>query len=65
MMGRMMSQNDDIKQDVENLNQLKETLHRAEKKRTLEEQVAYLRSQGKDPAKSYAKWDDDEEKDDW
>ncbi len=55
-----------IEQDIANLTELQDTLHQAEKKRTLEEQVAYLRSQGKDPAKSYAKWDDDDkEKDDW
>lgn len=43
---------------------LAKTMHQAEKKRTLEEQVAYLKSQGIDPAKTYAKWDDDKE-DDW
>lgn len=42
---------------------LTHTMHQAEKKRTLEEQVAYLKSQGIDPAKSYAKWDDDKEED--
>lgn len=47
------------------LNALIDTLHDAEKSRTLEEQVAYLKSQGIDPAKSYKNWDDDNENDDW
>lgn len=42
-----------------------DSLHKAEKKRTLEEQVAYLKSQGIDPAKSYKTWDDDTKDDDW
>lgn len=48
----------------ESLDNLTDTMHEAEKSRTLEEQVAYLKSQGIDPSKTYAKWDDDEEDDD-
>lgn len=39
--------------------ELIDVMHNAEKKRTLEEQVAYLKSQGIDPAKTYQEWDDD------
>lgn len=46
------------------LDELQDTMHQAEKKRTLEEQVAYLKSKGIDPSKTYAKWDDDK-KDEW
>lgn len=49
--------------ESEYFTQLQEQMHQADKKRTLEEQVAYLKSQGIDPAKTYAKWD--EEEDDW
>ncbi|MGP1570912.1 MAG: hypothetical protein ACTTHX_02125 [Moraxella sp.] len=45
------------------LNELTEKMHSAEKKRTLEEQVAYMKSRGIDPAASYAKWDDDDKDD--
>lgn len=48
---------------LDGLDELADTMHQAEKKRTLEEQVAYLKSKGIDPSKTYAKWDDD--KDDW
>ena len=44
----------------EHFDELADTMHDAEKSRTLEEQVAYLKSQGIDPSKTYAKWDDDE-----
>lgn len=44
---------------------LSDTMHQAEKARTLEEQVAYLKSQGIDPAKSYKKWEDEKEEGDW
>ena len=44
--------------DIAKLEELTKTLHKAEKSRTLEEQVAYLKSQGKDPAKTYQEWDD-------
>ncbi|MDO4896970.1 MAG: hypothetical protein Q3971_06355 [Moraxella sp.] len=50
--------------DIKKLDDLKDTMHQAEKKRTLEEQVAYLKSKGIDPSKTYAKWDDDKD-DDW
>lgn len=43
------------------LEQLIGAMHDAQKPRTLEEQVAYLKSKGIDPAKSYQKWDDEEE----
>lgn len=49
---------------AQHFDELAQTINQASKKRTLEEQVAYLKSQGIDPAKSYAKWDDDKE-DDW
>lgn len=49
----------------EHFDHLQEQMHHADKKRTLEEQVAYLKLQGIDPAKTYAKWDDDKEEDDW
>lgn len=48
----------------ESLDNLTDAMHEAEKSRTLEEQVAYLKSQGIDPSKTYAKWDDDEKDDD-
>ncbi len=48
---------------VQELDQLTKTMHDAEKTRTLEEQVAYLKSQGIDPSKTYAKWDDESEED--
>lgn len=51
---------------TQTLETLIDTLHDAEKSRTLEEQVAYLKSQGIDPSKTYKKWDDEEkENDDW
>lgn len=53
----------DINTHIEKLEELSDAMHQAEKKRTLEEQVAYLKSKGIDPAKSYAKWDDDEKDD--
>ncbi|MDO4700636.1 MAG: hypothetical protein Q4A69_08140 [Moraxella sp.] len=52
---------DDIKKDIEKFEALAQKMHQAAKKRTLEEQVAYLKSQGIDPAKTYAKWDDEED----
>lgn len=47
-----------LREQIEKFEQLSDAMHDAEKKRTLEEQVAYLKSQGVDPSKSYAKWDD-------
>lgn len=52
---------DTIKTQIDTLDTLSDTMHQAEKKRTLEEQVAYLKSQGIDPSKTYANWDDDKE----
>lgn len=49
----------------ETINQTIDELRQAEKKRTLEEQVAYLKSKGIDPAKSYKTWDDDKKDDEW
>lgn len=46
---------------TQELDTLTNTMHDAEKSRTLEEQVAYLKSQGIDPSKTYAKWDDGED----
>lgn len=57
--------NKQTEQLTQELNELTETLHQAEKSRTLEEQVAYLKSQGIDPAKNYKKWDDDAKDDEW
>lgn len=54
---------DTLKKQIENFDELSDKMHKAEKKRTLEEQVAYLKSQGIDPSKTYAKWDDDQEED--
>lgn len=51
----------DVKQDLQKLDTLIDTLHNAEKTRTLEEQVAYLKSKGIDPSKTYQEWDDDKE----
>lgn len=53
----------DYKDDITNLDKLIDTLHDAEKSRTLEEQVAYLKSQGIDPSKTYQKWGDDDKDD--
>lgn len=50
-------------QDIDHLDELIETMHDADKNRTLEEQVAYLKSKGIDPSKTYQQWDDDEEDD--
>lgn len=55
----------DIKQDITHLDNLIDTMHQAEKTRTLEEQVAYLKSKGIDPSKTYQTWDDDEKEDDY
>lgn len=52
---------DNLQNQINELDKLSDTMHDAEKKRTLEEQVAYLKSQGIDPAKTYADWDDDKE----
>ncbi|WFF38136.1 hypothetical protein LU290_07690 [Moraxella nasibovis] len=48
-----------LTQEIKKFDQLEDSMRDAEKSRTLEEQVAYLKSQGIDPAKTYAKWDDD------
>lgn len=48
-----------LRDQIEKFDELSEAMHDAEKKRTLEEQVEYLKKQGIDPAKNYAKWDDD------
>lgn len=53
----------DHKQDLTHLNELIDTMHDAEKTRTLEEQVAYLKSKGIDPSKTYQEWDDDKKED--
>lgn len=50
-----------LSKHIETLDKLTDQMNDAGKKRTLEEQVAYLKSQGIDPAKTYANWDDDEE----
>ena len=48
-----------LREKIEQHKHLSDTMHDAEKKRTLEEQVEYLKDQGIDPSKTYAKWDDD------
>lgn len=48
-----------LREKIEQFDQLSDAMHDAEKKRTLEEQVEYLKDQGIDPSKTYAKWDDD------
>lgn len=53
--------NTTLNQEIEHLDELIDTMHKADKSRTLEEQVAYLKSKGIDPAKTYQNWDDDEE----
>ncbi|MFC0820149.1 hypothetical protein [Moraxella marmotae] len=58
-----MSEKTTLREQIEKFENLSDTMHHAEKKRTLEEQVAYLKSQGIDPTKSYAKWDDEPEDD--
>lgn len=45
---------------IKELDGLIDTLHAAEKNRTLEEQVAYMKARGIDPATSYQEWDDEE-----
>ena len=42
-----------LKEQIKKFDELQDSMH--------EEQVAYLKSQGIDPSKSYAKWDDDQE----
>ncbi|AKG08347.1 hypothetical protein AAX05_01640 [Moraxella bovoculi] len=51
----------ELNEQIKKFDELQDSMHEAEKNRTLEEQVAYLKSQGIDPSKSYAKWDDDQE----
>lgn len=48
---------------IKNLDDLIETLHDAQKPRTLEEQIAYLKSKGIDPSQTYQEWDDEKEDD--
>ncbi|STZ08234.1 Uncharacterised protein [Moraxella caprae] len=57
----MSNQADNPSINTQELDKLTDTMHDAEKSRTLEEQVAYLKSQGINPSKTYAKWDDDPE----
>lgn len=56
-----MTDSSKLDEQIKEFDKLQEIMHDAEKKRTLEEQVAYLKSHGIDPAKTYAKWDDDQE----
>lgn len=58
-----MTQVNQLDEQIKKFDGLSDSMHKAEKSRTLEEQVAFLKSQGIDPAKTYAKWDDDEEED--
>lgn len=44
--------------DLEHLDELIDTMRDAEKPRTLEEQVAYLKSKGINPSNTYQEWDD-------
>lgn len=54
----------DNKKEIERLGDLIDTMDKATKARTLEEQVAYLKSKGVDLAKSYRQWNDKDDKDD-
>lgn len=58
-----MTDTSKLGKQIEKFDALQDSMHDAQKKRTLEEQVAYLKSQGIDPAKTYAKWDDEDEED--
>lgn len=51
----------DLKNDIHHLDELIETMHDAEKSRTFEEQVAYLKAKGIDPAKNFKEWDDEQD----
>lgn len=53
--------NSTLREQIEKFDELSEAMHDAEKKRTLEEQVEYLKKQGINPSKTYTKWDDDKE----
>lgn len=59
----MTDHSQNIKDDIKDLDDLIDTLHDAEKPRTLEEQVAYLKSKGIDPTQTYQEWDDEKEDD--
>lgn len=48
---------------AQKIDELSQTMHDTEQFRTLEEQVADMKRRGIDPAKSFAKWDDDEKED--
>lgn len=61
MSNKNITQADNL--DIAHFDTLAKQMHQAEKKRTLEEQVAYLKSQGIDPSKTYRQWDDDKEED--
>ncbi|MFA9486597.1 MULTISPECIES: hypothetical protein [unclassified Moraxella] len=56
-----MSDTSKFSEQIKKFGELQDSMHDAQKTRTLEEQVAYLKSQGIDPSKTYAKWDDDQE----
>ncbi|MDO4441798.1 MAG: hypothetical protein Q4B81_06420 [Moraxella sp.] len=56
-----MSDTSKLSEQIKQFEELQDSMHDAQKTRTLEEQVAYLKSQGIDPSKTYAKWDDDKE----
>lgn len=58
----MSKSTEQLQQELDGLTNV---MHDAEKSRTLEEQVAYLKSQGIDPSTTYAKWDDEKTDDDW
>lgn len=51
---------DNVEEEIEELDALIDTLHDAEKSRTLEEQVAYMKERGIDPAKNFKAWDEEE-----
>lgn len=53
--------NSTLREQIEKFDELSEAMHDAEKKRTLEEQVEYLKKQGINPSKTYAEWDDKED----
>lgn len=50
---------------TDNLTKLEDTMHQADRSRTLEEQVVDMKRRGIDPKENYKKWDDDDERDGW
>ena len=47
------------------LNELEEKMHDAEKPHTLEEQIADMKRRGINPSDAYKKWEEGDSEDDW